>query len=342
MRKNVFRMMDEIDQFLDAIEVAFKGMSLRTAWPLNAAQICSYFDVDEALDIYYRIKELRKTKSVKEIAELMPPPDVMRLFLEENAIVGLKLATKLKINNVSVEDRVEYVRFLFQILKEKMKGDMFCLDGKNLLLDQDEVGQLLKKTHWEHPHHFEEKKKIANLTVTANNVCYTLFLDIFMAGGFYIHGPYDASELFGEGAILVVRDYYDLDPRELWPEIEMPHKKMRILAVYRNIKFEIDFANHPMTHESIGPKLIGYKVFVDDKAIKMNEIESLTSKFHEVISSQTKKVNAMSKLDQVRKGAEIAYYLFRGLRGESWKPPFKENPSSDHWRKLFDPRNEYI
>ena len=166
--------------------------------------------------------------------------------------------------------------------------------------------------------------------------------------------------MFGEGAILVVRDYYDLDPRELWPEIEMPHKKMRILAVYRNIKFEIDFANHPMTHESIGPKLIGYKVFVDDKAIKMNEIESLTSKFHEVISSQTKKVNAMSKLDQVRKGAEIAYYLFRGLRGESWKPPyvnmvidkygeefidqfvFKENPSIEHWRKLFDPRNEYI
>lgn len=59
----------EIDLFLTAIEESFKHMDVRTNWPLNGAQIDAYFDIDEALDMYYRLNKLKETKS---IADIMP------------------------------------------------------------------------------------------------------------------------------------------------------------------------------------------------------------------------------------------------------------------------------
>ena len=59
---------EEINQFLKAIEQSFDGLNPKTNWPLNGAQIDSYFDVDEGCDMYYKIRELREKKTIKEIA----------------------------------------------------------------------------------------------------------------------------------------------------------------------------------------------------------------------------------------------------------------------------------
>ena len=72
-----------------------------------------------------------------------------------------------------------------------------------------------------------------------------------------------------------------------------------------------------------------------------------------------------STLDKVRKGIEIAYYLFKDLRekmGDDWRPPkeiektiqefgdkflkqfsYKEKKAPDisHWKKILDPRDDY-
>src|SRR3989344_9702768 len=120
----------EIDEFLKAIEQSFSGVNPKTFWPLNGGQIDAYFDVDEALDMYYRLNKLKEKRNIKEIADLMPQADIIRIFLEHNAIIGLKVAKKLGIANISTEDRVKYTLFLFDILKNKVKNDIFCLDGK--------------------------------------------------------------------------------------------------------------------------------------------------------------------------------------------------------------------
>ena len=126
----------QIDQFIQAIEESFSGLDPKTFWPLNGGQIDAYFDVDEALDMYYRLNKLKEKLSVKEIADLMPQADIIRIFLEHNAIIGLKVAKKLGIADISIEDRVKYTLFLFELLKYKVKNDIFCLDGKNFILDE--------------------------------------------------------------------------------------------------------------------------------------------------------------------------------------------------------------
>lgn len=353
----------QINNFIKAIEQSFSGLNLKTNWPLNGAQIDSYFDVDEALDMYYRIKKLRKFKSVKEIAEMLPAPDIIRIFLQHNAIIGLKVARKLKIDNIGIGERVEYINFLFDILKEKVNGDIFCLNGKNFLLNEKETRQILNSTDWELIEDMQDKKKISFLTVMANNVVYTTFFDPFMTGGFYLHGPYDASGKFGENTLLLVREYHNLNPKELWLDLEMPYKKMRILAVYKNLDLKINFVNHPITKDSIGDKLIAYKIYLDDKEIDINKIEELTELFHKISSSQTKKVNSWSDLDKVRMGTKIAFYLFKDFRekmGDNWIPEnqvektikefgdtfikkfsFEKTPDLEHWKKIFDPRDDY-
>ena len=115
----------EIENFLNAVLNSFVGLDLRTIWPLGAAQIDAYFDVDEALDIYYRLNKLKETLSVKEIADIMPPPDVIRLALQHNLIIGPKVAKKLGFADISAEQRTNFVLFLFDILKQKMHGDIF-------------------------------------------------------------------------------------------------------------------------------------------------------------------------------------------------------------------------
>ena len=65
-----------IELFLKALEEGYVGMTPKTHWPLNGAQMDSYFDIIESLDMYKRVTTLQKTKTVIEIAELFPAADI--------------------------------------------------------------------------------------------------------------------------------------------------------------------------------------------------------------------------------------------------------------------------
>lgn len=353
---------ETIDKFIIAIEEIFAGMDPKTFWPLNGGQTDSYFDVVESLDMYDTLTDLAKEKSVIEIAAIMPAPDVIRLFLEHNAIIGLKVAKNLGIRQIGSKERVAYAKLLFSILAQKVKNDIFCLDGKNVLLNDEEIEERLALPNWDIPSEITNKE-IASLIVHANNYCYSLFYDEFMAGGFYLHGPYSSAKHFGRGTTLIVREYHNLFPQDLWPGLERVCKTMRVEGVYRHLDLSLNFANHPVSTTSVGDKLVAYRVFVDGRKIRESEIEALIEKLVDATSKQTAKINALSDLDKVRKAAEIAYYLFKEFRetlGRDWKSPaqvekniemfgekfiekfrYAEKPSLAHWKKLFDPRDDY-
>lgn len=354
---------EQITDFIKAIEEAFAGVDTKNVWPLNPAQICAYFDTIEALNIYHRINKLKEGLSTKEIAELMPAPDIIRIFLQLNLIVGLKVAKKHSIEDISAEDRTKFVLFLFDILKQKVKNNIFCLDGKNLLMDKEEVKKIISETSWNKPDSAGEKKQISFLIVAANNLCYTLFYDLYKSGGFYIHGPYKAK-IFGEDAILIVREYHNINPKELWPDLGMPYKKMRILGIYNGLDIRLNYLNHPVSTTHVGDKLIAYKIYLDDKEINANQIDNLIELFHKFSAMQLKKINAFSDADKIRKGAEISFYLFKRLReymGDKWQPPaevekeiqkygdkfikrfkYPAKPSLEHWKRLFNPYDDYF
>lgn len=353
----------EIERFIIAVEKGFRTINPKTAWPLNGAQMDAYFDVDDALDIYFIVKELREKLSFNEIVDLMPAPDIIRYFLTQNGIIGLKVSNKLNICFISIEDRVDFILFMFKVLKAKVRNDIFCSDGKNLLLSLDEVDKLSDNVP-ERVVSDSEKRCIGSLIVTANNLCYTLYYDEYQVNGFYIHGPYDVSENFGKGAVLVVRDYHDICPKKIWSNLSIKYKCLKVVCVYKNLNFELNFFNQPITTTSIADKLIGYQIYLDGKEIDLSEVSSLIEHFRDVSYEQTKLINSLSDLDKVRKGAEINFYFFKKLRehvNSDCKPPktvedtiqklgnqfiekfkYDKLPSLEHWREIFNPYNDYF
>jgi hypothetical protein len=357
-------MENKINKFLDAIEEAFSGMDPRGSWPLNGGQVDAYFDAIESLDMYKRMMSLHKRLSIKGLAKRLPPPDILRLFLEHNAVIGLKVADKFGIQKVCFSDRIKYLDILFQVIETKTHNDIFCADGKNLLLSSPEVQVLAKHAHWKHSDSVLENKTISYLATVLNHYCYSLFFDIYMAGGFYLHGPYDVSKHFGSGASMLVRNYRDLCPLDLWPDISFPFKKMQILTVYKDLDLKINFANLPDSSGHMSKQILSYTVYADGEPVEHDEFEALIKQIEASIRAQTKRVNSLNDLDKVRKGAEIAYYLFRDFResfGDDWRPPkeveeniqifgdkfvtrfkYSKKPDIGHWRKLYDPRNNYF
>lgn len=357
-------MKNKINRFLDAMEEAFSGMDPRGFWPLNGGQIDAYFDVIESLDMYKRVMSLSKRMSIKGLAKRLPPPDILRLFLEHNAIIGLKVADKFNLQKVSFSDRMKYLDILFKVIEEKTRNDIFCADGKNLLITQKEAGLLAKHVEWNFAESESDKKIISYFAVILNNYCYSLFYDIYMAGGFYMHGPYDVSKYFGSSTTMLVRNYRDLRPRDLWQDIQFSFKKMQILTIYKDLDLRINFSNHPDSDKSMSHQIISCAVYADGEPVEHDEFEALIKQAEFAIKSQTARINSLSSLSKVRKGAEIAYYLFKDFResfGDDWRPPeevaknidafgdkfikqfkYSEKPELKHWRKLFDPRNNYF
>ncbi|GEM_PF-2196460 len=352
----------EIQDFLNTIKEIFHGMDIRGAWPLNGAQTDSYFGEVEALDMYNHIEKLRKEKSPEEIAKLLPAPDIVRLFLQHSAIIGLKVADKLKLSHLGPEERTRYTLFLLELIQHKVQNDVLCRDGKNLLLNQQEIDKIFEAPDWIHPTYPEERKQVAFLTIVLNHLCYSLFYDEYMTGGFYLHGPYLAKKRFGENTILVIREYHNINPTELWPAFKNQYKKITMYCIYRHLDLKINFANHPISKDTVGDKLLTYKILVDGKHIHAFQVEDLIHYLEEKTNEQTKRVNLLSNLDKVRKAAEIAFYLFKPFRDKlnvPWKPPqevektiqhfgekfidqfkIEEKLPLEHWEKLFDPREE--
>jgi hypothetical protein len=53
----------------------------------------------------------------------MPAPDLIRHFIENNAIIGLKVANKLGIRKITPEERTNYFLLLLEIIKQKTKSE---------------------------------------------------------------------------------------------------------------------------------------------------------------------------------------------------------------------------
>jgi hypothetical protein len=313
----------DIDDFKNTINYCFNLKDMKTNWPFCGAQIDPFFDVEDAIDIYYRLTNLRKTMSIKEIAELMPPADVIRNTMTHTIILGLKFARKLNLMKLSKDELIEYCLFLFDILREKAHGDIFCLDGKNQILSKQEVSNILQEIKFDVPKDNLEKRKISTLSMSANSLCHSQFYDAFMTGGFYLHGPYDVCEKFGPNTIMVVHDYQNICLKEIWPDLRIPYKTMRLLRIYKNLDLTIDFINHPNSKTSVGDKLIAYKIYLDNKELIFDKIDDLIALFDKVTSDQVNKINSLDDFDKVRKGAEIYATLFKKLReytgDKDWK-----------------------
>ncbi len=346
---------ERIDRLLDTLEVAQEGMDGTTFWPCHPAQIEAYFSHFFALDLLDKFKE---DKRKFERGLKMVKIGVLRQLFYSFAIVGLKVANKFEGYKIPTRDIVDFTVCILDVVKNQTQGDEYCLDGKNLLLGKFEAEKIVEMSGWQKPENLEKKKILAHLTVGAEALVWSLFYDFLRQGGVEVHGPYETSK-----GMLLIRDFYDLDPPVWKTNNKYPQLKMHLLYQFP-IDIKIDFANHLVYKKAILEKLKGFLVVSNNKVISIEEIKKIDEYYAKLREKQVKSVESLPPLEMVRKGVEIFYYLMKdffdfynqdwhppeevynnikkvGLKyWERYKPTKREGPSV--FRKLYDPRIEWV
>lgn len=362
--------MNKIDKFLDARIKAFALTSPQTFWPANGAQLYSYFSDEEAWDLFQKIKKIRKEKiSLKEIAKLFYAPTTIRYYIGSNSIRGLKVRKKY-VGDITQQDISDFMDFFFELLENMQSGDIFCSEDKNEILNKKELSDLIKEYKWNIADD-ETQRAVARLIIFSSTMVWTLYYDCMAGNGLENHGPYDVSEYFGKNSILIIREFFNLKPVELWGHCkDFKYDNIKIYTIYKNLEnIGINYFSHIVSKSAFRDKLTHFYILVDGKEINnLDEINKVVEEIVSQINKQKELVNSLSVEDKIKKGAESSYYSFKKFReffGENWKPKivvekaldefglefwnkfkeakrFTDKESLEFLRKLLDPREDFL
>jgi len=193
-----------------------------------------------------------------------------------------------------------------------------------------------------------------------DSLIWSLYFDPYRSAGSEIHGPYLVGNYY-----ILIRDYFDLNPKEIWP-IKNRYSSVKMYLKYpKDIGIKINFIDQVYSSEPLGKELIYFSMLVNGKNVtSLSEINSLFKYFSVLVENQSRKINKLTPLEIIKRGAEIYYYAskdFFKYYKEDWRPSQEVYNRIDNWGlkfwdqykgsekvpinffiKLFDPRNDFI
>lgn len=356
-----------IEDYLDAVTFAFKNdLTHSEYWPLKPAQMTACFEDSLAVDVFRKVKMLKKRKvPLEKVAKIFGTPGILRNFLENFANTGLKVAHNVGWFKTSFKEREEFFDYLFKILEKMVRNNIFVRDGKQIILSQNK----LKKIRWNKFIKIDEQngKIIKKFNLALFGLVWSFYFDVFTYTGLSVHGPYKPPlKKFGKNKILTVNDYFNLQPAEIWPKAKsVPFKKVRVYNIYQKTPWKINFFERLDPNLDLSTNLCFAMIEIDGKSVNnLARIEKLTKQIFKTTQKQTDFVNKLPTLEIIKKASEICYYGLRDLFGyfdEDWAPPrtidgviekfgtkfikkynrdLADYPPSKI-RKIFDPRNNW-
>lgn len=349
--------------FSKAIHNAQEKVDGRTFWPGGGGQLsASYIELD-AWSISQKMLKINPKEIDAET--LFGTPGKIRYVLTGNYIIGLKVLVRDK--KISRQESINAVKPFFYALEQLVESDPFCLKGKNLVYNKNQLKEKLEKIDFKKAD-LQSKKILPRLSVSLDSLIWSEYYDVFIDAGVNIHGPYSLED----GSLLVVKDYFDLKPVEIWDSVkEFPFKRIKLFLKYKPIDIKIDYLMHVTSSQPLAPNLIGWHAEAFDETGKQFLLESdcfeeLIAKAIALSSRQVEQVNSLELLDKIKKGAEICYYQLKEFRehfDKTWFPPKqvfdaidkkglecwkkfdwknkeKEHSSTIDWAKKYDPREK--
>jgi len=262
--------------------------------------------------------------------------------------------------------RLEIADFFNKLILSKAKADPYG-SKSNIVHSKGEVQAMLNTQGWQDGTP-QASRKIGALFSCALQYVHGLYADIYTDYGTENFGPYDVSSRYGKGAILVIRNFGDLKPLDLWNEATgSPIGSLKILTVYNsNVKFSCDLIScHSQYQGDLASSLLEFKVEADGKAISLKQAERLTTQLGLLAREQwrrligqefekTKQAGLMQRsytmkriFDQCGVGWKPGKQMRSAVEGKQyadekyWGIPKEEKKQREYWRKMFDPREEF-
>jgi hypothetical protein len=226
---------------------------------------------------------------------------------------------------------------LAQLLKA---GDVFCRDGMNLVLPAAEAESLAGSLEREPaaPSVVDAFQRLAATLWAAAESLYFACHGVAREQ----HGAYRLAD----GTLLIVRDYRELMPAELWPELPpLRHSSLRLLAWHTaDAEVEWDAFNNLYLHGApLAQTLTAAAVTNGDGTpLSMASLGAVTDELLALVAALGNRIARWSEEEIAHQYLKVLWWQVRPLQqllGEDWQPPdsvFERlassgvGPQSDH------------
>lgn len=211
------------------------------------------------------------------------------------------------------------INFYLDILSFN-KSDPFATHGINRLYDSQKIRNIVSRLQWAKADR-QSSRQVGNLSVSLLVLSFALYTDIFPCAGCEFHGPYPLDD----GSILIIRDFFDIKPLDLWLEAkEFKYKQVTLFTVYKPAQFFIDCYGNITCNKNMVDILDKYSVVADRKQIiSKQKIVELESYLDNLATKQRNKLKKLRLEGIKKKFMEAHFYGYRELfekAGMSWKP----------------------
>ncbi len=232
----------------------------------------------------------------------------------------------MKALGIPIAKQREQILYLLSLAQHLKYGDLFNRDGKNTVFSQEMFVRSAVEAKMISTASAAGRKSSAAVHKLCGilwNYAETVY---FRAHGFSreFHGPYRFP---GSDDQVLIRDFYCLNPLELWPQCSaIPYKNTRIITTYENLGMTVDVYNNVSIAAGYSyiSSLKNYSVEADGKLLSPEEIEDFSAALSKVIIAITTEIQAQDWRHLTEKYAEIFWFSKKELRDEEgldWRIP---------------------
>jgi len=337
------------------MEFALTGVGDFQPRPFHIVEVTPYFLDLEAIDMVSRLRRLDAERADdREMADLFAGTNSMKTLLMD-MVCGMKIA------GIKADERVWFVERMFDLMSAAETGDIFCRDGSHRLLTEGQAQQLVDGASWSTDTDLVTTAYRASAAAQAT--VWGLFFYAWTDMGWEIHGPYDVTAPDGTPAALLVRDYFDLAPAILWPEIEdWPVSRMRLISLHHpDPAIRLDVLNHVWFESPWAAGSRAIELRADDAVLdSVTALRSLSQRLTQAGKALQARIARTERVPLLQRFASSRYYALRRWRarfGDDWEPPAEVNarivampfPGSSAQtgdlallRLAFDPRSDVL
>jgi len=304
-----------IDEFLEAVSKGLAGMDFSTLKPIDCFEMFPLY-AQEGHKRLLKIIETASKQDLKEIADRMHSPSVIRVEM-------LFALVKARLAKTDKNTLLKIAEFYNALLQEICLEDHYAKNGKNLIHTQEQVSKIAGNLKVADS---ETAKILGKLSNACYHLAYALYSDINPQICYDSFGPYDVSDIFGKGHILVIKQFQNLKPVELWGDKvkDIPFDKIKLHCVYKDVEFSVDNASHTQYKGDVinGLKYFGVEVdgqFVDDLFLIKEATDTIGIKSVEIWQALTNLDFESGKVKFLEQRCYNYVHLCKRL-GLDWRP----------------------
>jgi len=257
---------DWIDEYGEAFYSSFQMHDVRVHMPFNGWDFYPLFANLWVRKMYETVKLFReKGLRVGDVIERLPNHGSMKFKFSE-IIMCLGLAH-------TPPERARFIcDFFVEAIRAQTAGE--ALWANNKIHAFEDVGKVIAYSR-PVPADRAHASEIGKIITGCATLGHGLYNDFCVDISYDMYGPYDVSGVYGDGALMLIRSFDDLNPTELWPHhTPFPFKKIRVFGIYKNIILRPTFVTCQMISTgNMIDNLSHFQVIVDGRAV--NSLDEL-------------------------------------------------------------------